>query len=98
MPGRARISVRIERWLRGDQILVVKKRASKSAHKEVIAKREFACERREPHLRGSVSIMAHHQGPTISPSNKPIVATTIYLHLVVIEGMHQITRDQAMWQ
>ena len=66
--------------------------------KKVVAERKFPRQGSKPHLGSGITIMPHHQRAAVAPGDKAVITSAIDLHLVVIEGMHQIAGDKAVRQ
>src|SRR5262245_55017737 len=94
----ALVGARIERRLRGDEVLVVEEGTAERTHEEVVAKRELLGKAPYPQVNRRLRVMAHRQGATVAPGDEAVVPAAVDLQLVVVEGMHEIARDHAMRQ
>jgi hypothetical protein len=91
---RTLIGLRIVRRLRRCQVLVIEEGAAERAHEKIVAEREASGELGEAQIPASAGIVAHHQCTAVAPGDEAVVAAAIDLHLVVIEEMHQVARDE----
>ena len=95
---RAPVRLRIERWLRRDQVLMVEERTAESAHEEVVAQGVLPRELPQLQVCRAVGIVTHHHRAGVAPGDEAIVPAAIDLQLVLVEAMHQIARNHAVRQ
>ncbi len=77
---------------------MVEEGAAESPHEEVVAEREFTGDLPQAQLCAHVAVVAHDQRAAVSPGDELVVGAAVDLHLVVIERMDQIPRDQTVRQ
>ena len=95
---RAGVGVRIERRLRGDEILVVEERTAEGAHEEVVAQRELLGQAPQAQVHRAVAVVAHDQRAGVAPGDEAVVAPAVDLHLVLVERVDQVARHHALRQ
>ncbi len=96
--GRALIGGRIKARAGSDQVLVVQERAAERAHEEVIAQGEVAGDLPQAQIDVVVAIMAHDQGAAVAPGDEAVILAPVDLHLVLVEGVNQVARHDALRQ
>jgi hypothetical protein len=51
-----------------------------------------------PRFFTRLAVMAHHQRAVVAPGDEAVVLAAVDLHLVVIEVVHQVARDERFRQ
>jgi len=96
--GRGVLGVEVFRHAAADQELVVQVGTAEGRHEEVVAQRVLAGDLPQAQVLARLAVVAHHQPTAVAIRHEGIVLAAVDLHLVVIEGVHQVARDQAFRQ
>ena len=73
-------------------------RAAEGRHEEVVAQRVLLGDLPQVQVFRRFAVVAHHQAAAVGPRGKAVVLAAVDLHLVVIEAVHQVARDDAFGQ
>ncbi|KAG0737111.1 hypothetical protein G6F50_016820 [Rhizopus delemar] len=77
---------------------MVQERTAECALEEVVAQHEFLGKLPQAQVVGGIAVVAHDQRAGVGPRDEAVVLAAVDLHLVLIEHVPQVTRDDALGQ
>jgi len=95
---RTLVGLRIKARPGGDQVLVVQEGPAERPHEEIVAQGKIPGDLPQAQIDAVVAVVAHDQGAAVAPGNEAVVLAPVDLHLVLVEGVHQVARHHALRQ
>ncbi|MNV56494.1 hypothetical protein D3C71_1487820 [compost metagenome] len=77
---------------------MIQERAAERALEEVVAQHEFLGQLPQAQVVGGVAVVTHDERARVRPCDEPVVLAAVDLHLVLIEHMPEVARDDALRQ